>query len=501
MTSISMAEFVGVGGISIKNQVLDDQADANEKAGRALAVANNPIGEVRITLPTNYSGAFDIVPSIGWYTWGIPNASLKRQLALNGKKLVCRQVENRIDVRAGTIQTSVILEVEAIGADGIPGNYPTSYPAPANPPDPTWNEPAGASEYSFVITAYDSDNSVGQATAATLSAGVFTLGAPTTFDNGFQFGATSVASLSPVQALVCFRASSNGNAQVLDISGTTITPGTLEVFNTGLPTYLEAVALSSSQALVVYSDTNDSTLKACILDVSGSTVTAGVEAAILAESTSYVSVARLSATKAIAAFVYTGAGTRTNLAVLDISGSTVTPGTPFDIGEDISEAAIVALDATTALVFYKDSSDDLRTVDITGITTTGSVGTPETIVTGSVFPGVAGRPWARAIDSTHAVCVFSEGTDIKAVAVEYAAGTITAGSVVALTSSGTNSFPAVALVNSTGTLAAVAHNTFSNGQVRTIGISGTTVTDNSDPQAFDSDAVEYVSITELKAVA
>lgn len=155
--SIPVSEFRGAGTQPIKSQVLASQTDSNEKTGRVLAVNNNPYNDFHLSTRGNYLGAFDIVPLIGWYEWGLPDADLKRELELNGANLICRAVEQQVDTQTGTIKTTVTFEVEAIGPDGIPGNYPTTYPTATQAPAPEW---AGGGDALMVFSSasYRDDN-------------------------------------------------------------------------------------------------------------------------------------------------------------------------------------------------------------------------------------------------------------------------------------------------------------------------------------------------------
>lgn len=137
--SYAMPGFRGTGRQAAQEQVVSDQTDANEKSGRFLCAANNPIREIRVTFAGNYIGAFDIIPSIGFYEWGLANDTLLRELSLNGSNLICRSVIPQIDAPAGVMTVDVYFEPEAFGPDGIVGNYPTNYPQAPQPTPPVWN--------------------------------------------------------------------------------------------------------------------------------------------------------------------------------------------------------------------------------------------------------------------------------------------------------------------------------------------------------------------------
>lgn len=142
--NLQMPEIEGSGSINKTRQVLDDQADGEMKTGRVLAAANNPLRELRSDMRGNYSGAFDIIPSIGWYDWGIADNVFKRNLSLNGTRWLCRRVELSLPVDelfTGDLVTSVTLEGEAFGPDGLLSDYPSDYPTPTLPA-PNWTPAA-----------------------------------------------------------------------------------------------------------------------------------------------------------------------------------------------------------------------------------------------------------------------------------------------------------------------------------------------------------------------
>jgi hypothetical protein len=172
-TSYPIPEFWGRGSLNKSRQILNDQSDGEMKVGRLLHVANNPLREFRLDFRANYLGVFDIVPSNGWYRWGIANATLKRNLDLLNTDWLCRQVNLRFPVSGlwqGNIEVNAIFEGEAFGEDGILSDYPTEYPEVTSP-DPNWDIPSGAATNGYFI-----GGQVGATAVATADKIVFATG-------------------------------------------------------------------------------------------------------------------------------------------------------------------------------------------------------------------------------------------------------------------------------------------------------------------------------------
>jgi len=130
-------EDEGLQSISTTRQILDDQTQANELAGRVLAVANNEYPEVRVPFHGHYGGVTDLVPQ-EWYTITIGAGDTPRDLVWTDKKMVCRSSTIKIDAANGFISADAVMETEAEGPDGITGDYPTDVPDDVTPPAPTW---------------------------------------------------------------------------------------------------------------------------------------------------------------------------------------------------------------------------------------------------------------------------------------------------------------------------------------------------------------------------
>lgn len=124
----NVPENAGTGRINRPGQVLEDQDELNERTGRFHNVANAALTDETLTFRANYLGAFDIIPSLGFYEWDLLDNALKRQLALNGQRLIARTVEVSLTYEeshfTGVIGTTVTFEWEVEGESGQTDTYP-----------------------------------------------------------------------------------------------------------------------------------------------------------------------------------------------------------------------------------------------------------------------------------------------------------------------------------------------------------------------------------------
>ena len=168
----------------------------------------------------------------------------------------------------------------------------------------------------------------------------------------------SVAMLLGDKALVAYRDDGNssyGTACIL-VSGSTITPGTPVVFESANSYYIAVAMLSATKAIVTYTDAGNSNYgTACILDVSGSTITAGTPVVFQSTATSFTSVSRLTSTKAIVTYSDLGYSNYGTACILDVSGSTITATDPA-VFESANTAftSVATLTSTKAIVTYGD---------------------------------------------------------------------------------------------------------------------------------------------------
>jgi len=162
--------------------------------------------------------------------------------------------------------------------------------------------------------------------------------------------------LTPTLGVV-FLKSDSVKAFVIQVNGTTVTAGTPTVIAAVTNLYdIDVKRINDTQALVLYADNNQADGRALVLDVSGVTVTAGTPFVFHSAYSSGHTCSQLTDNTFILAHVDDGNTSFIHTMVLTITGSTVTAGTPVqvvDSGSGSTEAMeVVALTATKALLYF-----------------------------------------------------------------------------------------------------------------------------------------------------
>jgi len=277
---------------------------------------------------------------------------------------------------------------------------------------------------------------------------------------------------------------SDGTVEVVAETTTSIPAGTGSEYafsSSSSFIYESSVAmLSDTKAIVTYKDSN---VKACILNISGTTITAGTPVTL----TSYTSVGSAAVTvltsdKAVVAYYeYTGSAWNAVSQVLDISGSTITAGA--DAYFSTADSEYISLSRLTdqkALVAYKDGGNGnkgtTRILDVSGSTIT--VGTAYIFNSSSTD-----RIHTAALTSTSVLIVFRDNgvSNYGRTCVLSVSGTtITAGSEITFVSH----YPHYVTVGKlTSTKAIVTYkrsNDSGKGGSCILDVSGTTVTAGSE---------------------
>ena len=145
----------------------------------------------------------------------------------------------------------------------------------------------------------------------------------------------SIAAQTSTQATVVYKTSTGATkAYVLDVSGTTITPGSVASVDAGTGgSGTSITALSSTQLLCAYQGGAAGTPRMRVFDISGSTITASSEVAAdaTAAAATYIKVRKISSSKAVVAF-RNNTGNKPQIRLQSITGSTPAPtGSVLDI--------------------------------------------------------------------------------------------------------------------------------------------------------------------------
>ena len=170
----------------------------------------------------------------------------------------------------------------------------------------------------------------------------------------------SITALTDAKAIVTLEArdatNSPGKACILDVSGTTITAGSVQQFTTGVIYSTSVTALSSTKAIVVYQVSPNAQSR--VLDISGTTITAGSALEYRTGTTSYQNIAKLTSTRAIVSYSDNANSSYATYATFTISGATVT----LESTVVISSVSSAYVDISTgesqqAVVVYKDNGN------------------------------------------------------------------------------------------------------------------------------------------------
>ena len=164
----------------------------------------------------------------------------------------------------------------------------------------------------------------------------------------------SVVAIDSTHALVTYAISGYGKAMVLTVSGNSISTNTAATFNSAQTTYGKVALLDSTHAIVAYRDDSGSYGKACVLSVSGTSISPGAPATFVSANTGDLGLAVLDSTHAIVTYADGGASSYGKACVLSVSGTSISPGAPatFEAASS-SEPHVATLSASKAVVAYK----------------------------------------------------------------------------------------------------------------------------------------------------
>jgi len=352
-----LSELIPAGGSA---KELSAVASGTLPNGRAVILKDN--GQVEVVVETPVSASIGSALSIDG-----PSSNYTRVTMLSATKAIAVYLD------AGDTDDGYAVALTISGSSITAGT-----PVVFNPAGSYYNRIAKISETQAIVVYRDLGNSsYGTACILTLSGSSITAGSEVVFNSG-DSRYVVVAVLSATKAIVAYQDNSNSSkstACILSISGSSITAGSELIFYaTDRSRHLSITALTDAKAIVTLEarDATNSPGKACILDVSGTTITAGSVQQFTTGVIYSTSVTALSSTKAIVVYqVSPNAQSR----VLDISGTTITAGSALEYRTGTTSYQNIAkLTSTRAIVSYSDNANSsyatYATFTISGATVT-----------------------------------------------------------------------------------------------------------------------------------
>lgn len=260
-----------------------------------------------------------------------------------------------------------------------------------------------------------------------------------------------------------------GNESTDSFLGNFYAGATLSV-NAVASSYMSVTAMSATQAIVTYAGASGY-LYACTLDVSGATITAGTPLQVNAVAVSfYTSVTKLSSTQAIVA--YTGTTGYVNACTLNVSGTTITAGTILVVNAVASAyVSCTGLSATQAVVAYQATGTlylNACTLNVSGTTLTA----------GAIVAGAAVVSYFMAVtklSSTQAIAVCQGPTQyLNACTINISGTTVTIGTLLVVNAEISNNPSCIGL--STTQAVVIYQGAVNLMNAFVLSVSGTTVT-------------------------
>jgi hypothetical protein len=232
-----------------------------------------------------------------------------------------------------------------------------------------------------VLVCYSNGNNGGYLYAQILTISGTTITASTPVQcNSYYSDYITTTLVSSDKVLVCYRNDSNSNylyAQILTISGTTITASTPVQCNSYYSDFITTTLVSSDKVLVCYSNvSNSSYLYAQILTISGTTITASTPVQCNSYNSYFITTTLVSSDKVLVCY-YNHSNSCLYAQILTISGTTITASTPVQCNSYNSQYISTTLvSSDKVLVCYCNVSNSgylyAQILTISGTTITAS---------------------------------------------------------------------------------------------------------------------------------
>ncbi len=233
--------------------------------------------------------------------------------------------------------------------------------------------------------------------------------------------------------------------------------------------------ISANKFMLCWVDNGASLSRAAIVDIAGNVPTVGATGNFLSGAATFISVCVLSTTQAIVSY-QDGGSTGGQSKVINFSGSTISSfGTAFNHSATANTNAnsVQALTATTAIVMWNDTSNNLRVkhLTVTGSTITGGTAADIRAATATAFQTII------MLTATKCVCTYqlSSSTFLWAIVLDISGTTITPAGDVALNALASTEVVAASLLEGTNFVISYVRATTDIQAIR-VSVSGTTFT-------------------------
>jgi hypothetical protein len=238
----------------------------------------------------------------------------------------------------------------------------------------TWIRSALISTNKAIVVYNNPANSnFGTANVISISGSTITVGTSFVFESA-NTTHTDVVGINTDKAIVVYQDQPNSNygtSVVLSVSGTTITAGSVAVFKTANSQYNRVVKLATDKAMVVYRDGSNGYGRAKVLSVSGTTISQGSEFTFESADSYYYSLAEIGTDKAIVFYNDYGNSQYATARVLSASGTSISGGTHLVVDTiALYFNDITYFDTDKAIVSYIDENNSLRRIRILTVSST-----------------------------------------------------------------------------------------------------------------------------------
>jgi hypothetical protein len=303
--------------------------------------------------------------------------------------------------------------------------------ASAGAPDSSNTVSCSLSSTSVLVFYVDNTTGYGYAIVGTTSGDTISWGTPAAVTGTNSPTNCSIVALTSSQAIVGYSDNSSGStyAMVINVVATVPSGGTRHQVGAGTSGSFTAIGMiSSTQAILAYVDS--STLHNVVsLTVSASVISVGAIVQFNLGTSGAVSITGISSTSALMFYIDSNNSNKPTSMIISISGTTLSTNTAYvvDTVNAASEVCFVSQMSTISFgVVYADSNTYAAALSVAGTIITA--GTPVTV---STVSGSIQKTASCVADSTHLMFMYIDGSgNLQGLTGTVSSTTITLNSVV-----------------------------------------------------------------------